>query len=128
MPPKSAKSRHYSLSRQNSVKFCKILHCFVEKVSNVAISRFLVAFLLTHFGTLCYFLAFFGTIWVFLAFYAVLSRIRFVVIYALFRVKLFWLKPCSCKKVVFLHLCQHGCHLVPPPNLCTVIVYHCSPL
>ena len=23
MPPKSAKSRHYSLSRQNSVKFCK---------------------------------------------------------------------------------------------------------
>ena len=42
-------------------------------------------------------------IWVFLAFYAVLSQIRFVVIYALFRVKLFWLEPYLCKKV-FLHL------------------------
>ena len=51
-----------------------------------------------HFGTLCYFLAFFCTIWVFLAFYAVLSQIRFVVIYALVRVKYFWLKPCLCKK------------------------------
>ena len=41
---------------------------------------------------------FFCTIWVFWAFFPVLSWIRFVVIYALFRVKLFWLKPCLCKK------------------------------
>ena len=41
---------------------------------------------------------------VFWAFYAVLSRIRFVVMYALFRVKLIWLKPCSCKQVVFFNL------------------------
>ena len=32
----------------------------------------------------------FGTIWVFWPF----MQIRFVIIYALFRVKLFWLKPC----------------------------------
>ena len=37
--------------------------------------------------------------------YAFWLRIRFVVIYSFFRVKLFWLKPCLCKKVVFLHLC-----------------------
>ena len=63
-----------------------------------------MAFFLVHFGTLCNFLAFFCTIWVFWAFYTVLSRIRFVVIYALFRVNLFWIKPCLCKKVVFFHL------------------------
>ena len=67
---------------------------------------------LTHFGTLCYFLAFFGTIWVFWAFYAVLLRIRFIVIYALFWVKYFWLKPCLCKKIVFLHLCPVASHVV----------------
>ena len=37
-----------------------MLRCFVGKVSNVAISRFLVAFL-AHFGTLCYFLELFGS-------------------------------------------------------------------
>ena len=52
----------------------------------------------------CTFWHFCCTIWVFWAFYADLSRIRFVVIYALFLVKLFLLKPCSCKKVVILHL------------------------
>ena len=76
---------------------------FCRELSNVAILLFLVAFL-AHFKTLCYFLAFFCTILVFWAFYAILSQIRFVVIYGLFRVKLFWLKPCSCKKVVFFHL------------------------
>ena len=44
---------------------------------------------------------FFCTIW---AFYAVLSRIRFVVIYAIFWVKYLWLKPCLCKQIVFLHV------------------------
>ena len=77
---------------------------------------------LAHFGALCFFFAFFlhilefndtfwhffCTIWVFLAIYTVLSWIRFVVIYALFWVKLFWLKPCLCKKVVFFHLCNWG--------------------
>ena len=43
-------------------------------------------------------------IWLFWAFYAVLSQIRFVVIYRVFWVKLFCLKPCLCKKVVFFHL------------------------
>ena len=38
---------------------CKILRCFVEKVSNVAISRFLVAFFLAYFGTLCNFFCIF---------------------------------------------------------------------
>ena len=45
----------------------------------------------------------FCTIWVFWAFYAALLRIRFVVIYALFRVKYVLLKTCLCKKIVFLH-------------------------
>ena len=68
------------------------------------------AFRLRFFCTFWNFMLLFGifcTIWVFWAFYAVLSQIIFVVIYALLRVKLFWLNPCSCKKVVFLHLC--GC-------------------
>ena len=60
---------------------------------------------LAHFGTLCYFLWFLCTIRVFLTFNAVLSRIRFVVIYALFRVIYFWPKPCWCKKKIFLHVC-----------------------
>ena len=51
------------------------------------------------------FLSFVGTVWVFWAFYAVLSQIRFVIIYALFWVKIFWLKPYLCKTVVFFHLC-----------------------
>ena len=48
----------------------------------------------------------FWTIWVFWAFYTVLLQIRFVIIYTLFRVKLCWLKPCSCTNVVFLHFCS----------------------
>ena len=68
-------------SLQNSTLFC-------DKVSDVAILRFFVE-CLAHFGTLCHLLAFFGTILTFWALYAVLTRIRFVVIYALFRVKYF---------------------------------------
>ena len=83
-----------------------ILRCFVAKVSYVVISRILIAFFGT-FWNFIFLFVFFCTIWVFFwAFYAVLLQIRFVVIYALFWVKLFWLKPCSCKKVVFLHLCK----------------------
>ena len=45
---------------------------------------------LVHFGSLCYFfLAFCCTIWVFRAFKAVLSQIRFVVIYTLFWINYF---------------------------------------
>ena len=64
--------------------------------------------LLAHFGSLCvFFWHFFSlTFWLFWAFYAVLSQSRFVLIYALFWAKLFWLKLCSCKNVVFLHLCM----------------------
>ena len=51
---------------------------------------------LANFLTLCYVLSFFCTIWVFWAFYAVLSQVILVVIYALFWVKYFWLKPCLC--------------------------------
>ena len=81
------------------------LCCFVQKVSNVAISYFLV-FFFANFGILCYVLPFFCTIWVFWAFYAVLSQIKFVVIHALFWVNLFWLKLCSCKKsCLFPSLC-----------------------
>ena len=70
-------------------------------MSNVAITRFLVAFF-ANFGTVFYFLDFFSlTISVFWAFYAVLLWIKFFVIYALNWVKLFWLKPWSFKKVVF---------------------------
>ena len=47
----------------------------------------------------------FGTIWVFWAFYAVLWQIWSVVIYSLFRVKYFWLKPCLCKKKSGLFAC-----------------------
>ena len=50
------------------------------------------------------FLFFFFTIWVFWAFYAVLSRIIFVVIYALCRVKYFWLKPCLCKRKLSFYM------------------------
>ena len=54
-----------------------------------------------HFGTLCYFLAFFCTIWLFWTFYAILLQSRFVIIYALLWVSIFWLKPCLCKKLSF---------------------------
>ena len=71
---------------------------------------------LAHFGTLWSFLLF-CTIWIFLAFYAVLLQIRFVVIYALFWEKLFWFKPCSCNKVVLLHLCpQFGNYTSSPTS------------
>ena len=50
-------------------------------------------------------LTLFCTLCVSLAFHVVLFLIRFVVIYALFLVKYFWLKPCLCKKVVFLNVC-----------------------
>ena len=61
------------------------------------------------FGRICWHIFFlfmllfciFCTIWVFWAFYAVLSPIRYVVIYSLFWVNIFWLKPCSCKKLSF---------------------------
>ena len=86
---------------------CKILSCFVNKVSNVAILRFLMAFLGTFWNCMLL-VGIFWTIWVFWAFYTVLLQIRFVVIYALFRVKYFWLKPCLCKKIVFLHVCAHA--------------------
>ena len=46
--------------------------------------------MLLFFGIFC-------TICVFLAFYVVLLLIRFVGIYALFRVKFFLLKPCWCR-------------------------------
>ena len=93
-------------------------------MSNVVISCFLVVLS----GTFWNFMLLFGifcTIWVFWAFYAVLLRIWFVVIYALFRVKLFWLKPCLRKKVVFLHLrvlqgCPAPCILHPAP--CPAII------
>ena len=64
-------------------KMSQILRCFVAKVSYVAISHFLEAFL-SPFWNFMLFLAFFCDIGVFWAFYAVISRIRFVVIYALF--------------------------------------------
>ena len=64
----------------------------------------MLAFFGTNLGLYVTFGLFFGTIWVFWAFKAVLLHIRFVVIYALFWVNLFLLKPCSCKKIVFLHL------------------------
>ena len=94
--------------RANNDGVEKILCCFVGKVSNGAISRFLVAFLGTFWNFLLLFCIFFYTIWVFLTFCTVLSRIRFVVIYALFRVKSFWLKPCLCKKnCLFACLVSH---------------------
>ena len=69
--------------------FSQILRCFVAKVMYVAISCFW-----EHFWPILELnVTFFCTIWVFWAFYSVLMRIRFVVKYSLFRVKLFWLKP-----------------------------------
>ena len=59
---------------------------------------------IAHFGTLCYFFGIFCSILVLLVFYAVLLQIRFVVIYALFQLKYFLLKPCQCKKKFFLHV------------------------
>ena len=78
---------------------CKVLRCFVEEVINV-VSQFCAFWchFLAHFGTSCYFFKIFFALFGLLVFYAVLSKIRFVIIYALFRVKLFWLKPCRCKK------------------------------
>ena len=82
---------------------CKILRCFVEKVSNVRILRFLVAFFWT-FWNFMLLVGIFWTIWVLWAFYADLLQIRFVVIYPLLRVKYFRLKPCLCKKKLFLQV------------------------
>ena len=105
--------------RCKDVQMCKQCSCKINPISSKIFAKFYPVwsrkwemsqfcafwwYFLAHFGTLCNFLAFFCTIWVFWAFYPVLSQIWFVVIYALFWVKLFWLKPCLCKKVVFLHL------------------------
>ena len=68
---------------------------FLENLSNVAILCFLVAFFFAHFKTLD---PFFGIF--FKAFFAVLSQLRFVVIYALFWVKYFWRKPYLCNKKI----------------------------
>ena len=56
---------------------------------------------MAQFGSLYYFLSFFGTIWVSWAFYAVLLKFRFVVIYALFRVKYFGSNHACVKKLSF---------------------------
>ena len=109
-----------------------MLSCFVKKVSDVAILRFLMAFF-GNFGILFNFLAFFCTILVFWAFYTVLSQLQFVINYAYFRVNYFWLKPCLCKKsCLFASLCKsqntwkpffyfpiinHVCLVVPPEVL-----------
>ena len=78
----------------------KILAKFYTVLSQKQVmSQFFVSFFLAYFGNLCYFLANFLTVWFFWAFYDVLSQIRLVVIYSLFWVKLFWLKPGSCKKL-----------------------------
>ena len=101
--------------------FSQILRCLVAKMSYVASLRFFVSFFGTFWNLMLLF-CFFGTIWVFWAFCAVLLQIRLVVIYAIFWVKLFWLKPCSCKKVVFLHLWfRHSL-----PDLSGVKIWPCS--
>ena len=83
--------------RQCLEDLCKILRCFIKKVSNDAIPRFSVAFFFAHVGTLCYFLAFFELFGSLGPFTLLFLQIRFVVIYALFLEKYFWLKPCLCK-------------------------------
>ena len=86
----------------------RVKRCFVTKVSYVANSRFFVEFVGTFWNFMLLFGFFSLTIRVIWAFYAVLLRIRYVLIYALFWVKLLWLKPCPCTKIVFLHLwAQH---------------------
>ena len=88
-----------SISGKN---LCKILCCLVEKVSNVAISRFLWHFLA---NIITFFLHFFCFFW---AIYNVLSWIWFVVIYSLFWVKYFCLKLCLCKKKVSFCMSAYG--------------------
>ena len=78
-----------SLTDLKGQNLCKILRSFVEKVTIVAILRLLVAFFCHILELYVTFLAFFCTFWFFSAVYAVLSEIRFVVIYALFWVKYF---------------------------------------
>ena len=69
----------------------------VKKVTNVAISRFLVQFLSTFWNFMLRFGIFFA---LFLSFGP----------FTLFCRKLFWLKPCLCKKIVlfFLSLDTNG--------------------
>ena len=84
-------------------KLCKIVCCFVEKVSNVATFQLLVAFL-AHFEYFCYFLAFFH-------YWGLLGLLRCFVANYICRNLLtvsgnfFWIKPWSCNKVVFFNLC-----------------------
>ena len=87
--------------------FAKFYAILVEKVSNVAILRFLGHFLV-YFESKCYFLAFICTIWVVWAVYTFFLQTRFVIINALFREKLFWLKPCLCKKNCLFASLSHG--------------------
>ena len=81
-----------------------MLRCFVEKVSNIAILHFLVAFS----GTLWNFRLLFGIFWHYLGLLVISSYIVAVWIchnLHTFCVKYFWHKPCLCKKNVFLHVC-----------------------
>ena len=71
-------------SWQNFTLFCREF----EYLHNFALFGGIFWHILELYVTLC----------VFWAFYAVLLRIKFVIIYAVFRVKYFWLKPCVCKK------------------------------
>ena len=66
---------------------------------------------LAHCGTLCYFLALSGSFGPFTLF---CQEFTFVIIYALFKVKLFWHKPCLCKIFVFLHVCLGSVWLSHP--------------
>ena len=81
-------------------KFCASL---LQKVSYVAFLRFLVSFSGTFWNFVLLFL--------FLHYLGILGLLRCFVANKIFHnlctfwVKLFLLKPCSCKKVVFLHLC-----------------------
>ena len=86
-------------------KFC----CFVEKNNNVAILRFLVAFFLHSLELYVPFIFFelFGPFTLFCRKLDFLNHAR---------VKLFWVKPCSCKKVVFLHLWQPILVIAPACN------------
>ena len=85
------------------VQRCKNIPTCQRLSRKLVMSRFCV-FWVEFFGTFWNFMllfCIFCTIWVFGAFYAVLSQVIIVVIFALFGVKYFWLKPCLCKKNSF---------------------------
>ena len=98
---------NFFLARVKSVPNFTVFCCKSEGCRNFAFFLYFFAGILwiftARYGT---FWHFHGTLWRLWPFTLFCGKFTFAAIYALFRVKLFWHKPGSCKFDVFFHVCM----------------------